>query len=230
MKILKACFLAAIIAILGCNANKTDESKSVSSEAKKSIEPAALPAEPAVIPVQAQPAKNAFKTFPVYSDKSSPDNHFIPSGWMGDYMDTRINDASAENPHAGATCIKISYGNKATGGARWSGIYWQYPVNNWGGVDKSYDLTGASKLTFWIRGEKGGEMVQEVKMGGISGQYSDSDSAGIGPLTLTTEWKQYEIDLTGKDLSHVIGGFCWSTNIDINPDGAVFYLDDIKYE
>ena len=47
---------------------------------------------------------------------------------------------------------------------------------------------------------------------------------------LTQEWKQYEIDLSGKDLSYISGGFCWATNLDVNPDGVVFYLDDIKYE
>ena len=69
-------------------------------------------------------------------------------------------------------------------------------------------------------------------MGGISsGEYIDSDSASIGPIKLTTEWKKYEIDLRGKDLSYVIGGFCWATNIDVNdPEGIVFYLDEIRYE
>ena len=67
-------------------------------------------------------------------------------------------------------------------------------------------------------------------MGGITGEYPDSDSAGIGPVVLTTEWQQFTIDLQGKDLSSIIGGFCWASNIDVNPDGMVFYLDDIQYE
>ena len=75
-------------------------------------------------------------------------------------------------------------------------------------------------------------MINEFKMGGMSsGDYPDSDSASTPPIQLTKEWKKYEIDLRGRDLSHVIGGFCWATNIDINnPDGIVFYLDDIQYE
>jgi hypothetical protein len=62
------------------------------------------------------------------------------------------------------------------------------------------------------------------------GEYSDSDTAGIGPVVLEKTWKQYEIDLKGKDLSYIIGGFCWAGNLDGNPDGAVFYLDEIRYE
>ncbi|UCH12423.1 MAG: hypothetical protein JSW18_00280, partial [Candidatus Omnitrophota bacterium] len=72
--------------------------------------------------------------------------------------------------------------------------------------------------------------IEEVKMGGISGAYPDSDFASIGPVILTKEWKQYEIDLADKDLSYISGGFCWSINLDVNPDGCVFYLDDIRYE
>ncbi|MEK6714462.1 MAG: hypothetical protein AABY43_00235 [Candidatus Omnitrophota bacterium] len=224
MKILRLFLLATAIAIVGCGGSKTEQAKDISSEEKKVSETVSMPAEPVLL------EKSTFKVFPIYTDKSSPDNHFIPSGWMGDYMDIKFNDASNENAHSGATCIKVTYNNQATGGARWAGIYWQYPANNWGGVDKAYDLSGAAKLSFWIRGEKGGEVIQEMKMGGISGEYSDSDTAGIGPLTLTAEWKQYEIDLSAKDLTHIIGGFCWATNIDVNPDGAVFYLDDIRYE
>lgn len=168
--------------------------------------------------------------FYVYADKGSISNHYIPSGWMGDYSDIKLDVGSVENPYFGKTCLKIVYNNNASNGARWAGIYWQYPANNWGAADGGFDLSKATTLTFWARGEKGGERIEEFKIGGIMGQYSDSDSAGIGPVVLEKEWKQYTIDLKGKDLSYIIGGFCWATNLDVNPDGATFYLDEIKYE
>ncbi|MCM8779600.1 MAG: hypothetical protein NC914_00380 [Candidatus Omnitrophica bacterium] len=168
--------------------------------------------------------------FYVFSDTSSMKNHFIPSGWMGDYGDIKLDKSSKENPYSGDTCIKISYSAKVSQGAGWAGIYWQNPANNWGEQDKGFDLSRASKLTFWARGEKGGERIEEVKIGGIMGTYSDSDMASIGPVILTPDWQQYTIDLNGKDLSSIIGGFCWVTNVDVNPEGAVFYLDEIKYE
>ena len=171
-----------------------------------------------------------FKIFPVYTDAKSPDNHYIPSGWMGDFGDIKFNDKHMVNPHAGTTSLQIVYTNKATQGARWAGVYWQNPPNNWGTRPGGYDLTGARKLTFWARGEKGGERIEEFKIGGITGEYADSDVAGIGPVVLTTEWQQFTIDLEGKDLSSISGGFCWATNLDVNPDGATFYLDDIRYE
>jgi len=168
--------------------------------------------------------------FYIYADKGAIQNHFIPSGWMGDYSDMKIDVGAADNPYFGKSSIKITYANKASNGARWAGMYWQYPANNWGGADGGFDLSKATKLTFWARGEKGGERIEEFKVGGIMGEYSDSDTAGIGPVVLDKEWKQYTIDLAGKDLSYIIGGFAWATNLDVNPDGAVFYLDEIKYE
>jgi len=168
--------------------------------------------------------------FYVYSDRSSPKNHYIPSGWMGDYGDLKYDGASKEDPYLGDSCIKIIYNGKAAQGARWAGIFWQNPANNWGSTDGGSDLSKATKLTFWARGAKGGERIEEFKVGGIMGEFSDSDSASIGPVILTKEWTQYTIDLKGKDMSYIIGGFCWAANIDNNPEGATFYLDEIKYE
>ncbi|NQT75331.1 MAG: hypothetical protein HQ566_02290 [Candidatus Omnitrophica bacterium] len=178
---------------------------------------------------EAAPA-TSFKTFPVYTDGRSPDNHYNPSGYMGDYSDIKIDASSFDSPHAGTTCIKITYTNAVSQGARWSGVYWQNPANNWGDRQGGFDLTGATRLTFWARGEYGGERIEEFKIGGITGMYSDSDVAGIGPVLLTAEWKEYEIDLRGKDLSYISGGFALSSNLDVNPDGAIFYLDDIRYQ
>ena len=168
--------------------------------------------------------------FYVYADRSSATNHFIPSGWMGDYGDIKYEGGSKEDPYLGNTCIKITYSGKATQGARWVGMYWQNPANNWGTVDAGYDLSRATKVTFWARGAKGGERIEEFKVGGIMGEFSDSDTATVGPVILNKEWTQYTIDLKGKDISYIIGGFCWSTNLDVNPEGAAFYLDEIKYE
>ena len=171
--------------------------------------------------------------FYVYADTNSLDNHFIPSGWMPATasLDLKLNVAEKNNPHSGDSCIRVDYKNNS--GTRWAGMYWQQPANNWGNVPNAgYDLQGAKKLTFWARGENGGEVVNEFKVGGIvSGEFIDSDSVSIGPIQLTKDWQKYEIDLRGRDLSYIIGGFCWATNIDVNdPEGVTFCLDDIVYE
>jgi len=124
----------------------------------------------------------------------------------------------------------VEYRAGATLNCKWAGVYWLYPGNQWGRKQAGFDLTGAKKLTFWARGEVGGEVIQEFKMGGVSGKFRDSDTAGIGPVVLTPEWQQYEVPLEGVNLSYISGGFCWSTNLDRNRNGCTFYLDDIAYE
>ncbi len=168
--------------------------------------------------------------FYIYMDRSAAGNHFIPSGYMGDYGDIKYDGASKEDPYLGDTCVKITYSGKASQGARWAGIFWQNPANNWGSIDAGFDLSKAAKLTFWARGAKGAERIEEFKVGGLMGEFSDSDSAIIGPVLLNKEWTQYTIDLKGKDMSYIIGGFAWSANVDNNPEGATFYLDEIKFE
>lgn len=185
---------------------------------------------PASAEEQAVAAETGFKTFKVYTDANSPDNHYAPSGWMGDWGDIKLNQAHFDDPHEGTTCIKIDYTAVRTQGANWAGIYWQNPPNNWGSKAGGFDLTGASKLVFWARGEKGGEIIFEFRVGGITGEYADSDVAGFGPVRLNKEWTQYEIDLTDKDLSSISGGFMWSANIESNPEGFTIYFDDIRYE
>ncbi len=182
------------------------------------------------IPLTAGASSEEFKSFGVYINRGSRANHFVPSGWMGDYGDIKYTEGNKQNPHSGKTSIKVTYTAEAKQGANWAGMYWQWPPNNWGGRKGGYDLTGATKLTFWARGEKGGEEIIEFKIGGLTGTYSDSDSASIGPVALTQEWQEYTIDLTDIDMSYISGGFCWVTNSMANPDGCVFYLDDIKYE
>ena len=76
--------------------------------------------------------KPANKAFNVYADRQSSDNHYIPSGFMGDYGDIKLNDQSADNPHTGSTCIQFVYSAKKSQGQGWAGVYWQNPANNWG--------------------------------------------------------------------------------------------------
>lgn len=168
--------------------------------------------------------------FYVYDDNGSKKNHFFPFGLMGDYGDVKYSYSSKESPYSGNTCIKIDYCACGFQGAQWAGMFWQTPANNWGTQDAGFNLSRATKLTFWARGAKGGEKIGEFKVGGIRGVFSDSDSATTGPLVLDKEWTQYTIELKNKNLSYIIGGFCWVANTDDNKDGITFYLDEIKYE
>ena len=177
-----------------------------------------------------QAAAGLPKPFAVFIDRGNPENHYIPSGWMGDWEDLTFDDTWTTGAHNG-TCIKITYAAKAAQGNKWTGIYWQHPANNWGASPTGgYDVSGATRLTFWARGEEGGEKIDTFKVGGISGAHPDSSMSQITSVALTKEWQQYTIPLDGKDLSHLIGGFCWAAAKDANPRGFTFYLDDIQFE
>ncbi len=173
----------------------------------------------------------AFKSFMLYKDKGSRDNHFIPSGFMPNGKCLTLEDAWKEGCFDGSTCIEIIYDRECSlKDQKWAGIYWLNPANNWGNQKGGFNLSGAKKLTFWAKGKKGGERIEEFKIGGITGDYPDTDMAMIGPVVLTNEWQQYTIDLRGKDLSYISGGFSWATNVDVNSESCTFYLDNIQYE
>lgn len=158
-------------------------------------------------------------------------NLFYPSGFMGDRDDIELDTKFTGTYHSGNSCIQIIYSARRSHNEGWAGIYWQYPNGNWGQSEEARDLTGAKKLTFWARGQRGREKI-EFKTGGINGKYKDSMK---GPYStdvqeLTTGWEQFTIDLEGKDLSHVIGGFCWVASADLNSSGCTIFIDDIYFE
>jgi hypothetical protein len=106
-------------------------------------------------------------------------------------------------------------------------------------------------LTFWARGQNGGEKVEFFLFGigrnpfngNPNAPYPDSSpkvtscglvgrDLGASPCytTLTNIWQQYTITLTDLDLSYVLGGFGWVTNDEENNNQSItFYLDDIQY-
>ncbi len=168
--------------------------------------------------------------FYVYQTYQSSKNHYSPSGWMGDYGDIRFTDRHIDKESHSKKVIRIQYTAKASQRNGWTGIYWQNPANNWGSRAGGYNLNGAKQMVFLAKGEKGGETVSQFKIGGITGDYSDSGSAAIGPIALTKNWKEYKINLDGMELSSISGGFCWTMTRDENPEGAVFYLDNIRFE
>lgn len=178
-----------------------------------------------------QKSDPTFAPFAVYHDKGTRENHFVPSGFMPDGQCLEFSDVWQEGCYEGSTCIRIVYDVECSRqGQQWAGIFWLNPANNWGAKKGGFNLEGAERLTFWARGEKGGERIEEFNIGGISGNYPDSDAAMIGPVVLTNEWRQYTIDLRGKDLSYISGGFSWTTNAKVNPETCIFYLDRIQYE
>lgn len=173
-----------------------------------------------------------FEQFIVYRDKGLA-THYTPSGYMPTGECLKMNEAWTQNCKEGKSCIQfISDRVCSVKNQQWVGMYWLSPANNWGEHKGGYDLTGAKRLVFWARGEKGGEVVNQFKIGGVgvNDKFPDSDTAGIGPVVLSKHWQKYSIDLAGKDLSYISGGFAWVASMEFNPDPYTFLLDDIYFE
>jgi len=169
--------------------------------------------------------KPATLPFAVFTEVSSPSNHYTPSGWIGSAKRVKMEQACRIHPHSGQTCLRFEY----AGADEWAGVVWQDPPDDWGDVPGGWNLTGAKKLTFWARGQKGGEIVT-FKFGvlGPDKKYPDSALGSLDAVVLTPNWKQYSIDLSKKDLSCVKTGFAWTLTGQGSP--VVFYLDDILFE
>ena len=150
---------------------------------------------------------------------------FAPSGWMGNTKAVKVVEDCSDNPHAGQTCLKVDY----LAAKDWAGVVWQSPAGDWGDRAGGWNLTGATRLTFWARGAQGGEVVNfEFGLLGDGKRYRDSGRGKLEKVALTSEWKEYTLDLKGQDLSRIKTGFAWTLAADGKP--VTFYLDDIQFE
>jgi hypothetical protein len=190
-------------------------------------------------------------TLDVYTDAGAAGNHFAARGEFdstnGVIQVPAMDEISSNAPCFGITCITASFDPTSLA---WGGWYFmngtlfgnqREPSPNWGTLPNiGYDLTGATTLQFWARGVNGGENVQFFAFG--VGWNPNTDTAvapypesslrvSNGPVTLSTNWTQYQIDLTGLNIDYVLGGFGWvaSAGAGANTAPISFYIDNIQY-
>lgn len=108
------------------------------------------------------------------------------------------------------------------------GVAWQHPPNNWGDQEGGYDLSGASHLELWARGEFGIEtMSVGVGLLGADKQYPDSGKTVVDEIRLEKEWKRYRIRLRKLDLSSIKTGLV--VTIRGQRVTSSIYLDEIRF-
>ncbi|MDR3257161.1 MAG: hypothetical protein LBT18_05955 [Endomicrobium sp.] len=208
---------------------KADKEKVVAEKAERATAEAKAKQD-AVAQAEAE-KQEIIKPFYVYSNIGSNLNHYIPSGYMGDTEDLKIKRISGNNSSSGnGGYLELTYTQKSDGGKGWAGVYWLEPVDNWGTSSGGYNLKGFNSLTFLAKGLTGNEVISEVKIGGIKGKYSDSTSGSLKNVRLTKDWQLYTMDLRGKKMSRIAGGFCVVFDKYNNPNGCTIYLNEIKYE
>ncbi len=172
-------------------------------------------------------------TFYIYTNKwedANPvPNHGVPAPWGT----TSFTDVSSTY-HSSNTCMQIIL---AGGVGYGSGLAFDEPnVGTPAGPGVGYDITGATSLSFWIKGKHNYTNNQVfANIGDNSGNDScgvvkDVDGMGTDRFNVTTSWSQHYIPLSGINLSHVkvifnIGAGWISQNTTFT-----LYIDDVKYE
>lgn len=161
--------------------------------------------------------------FPVY-ENGFENMPWAPSGWMGDVDGLTLDGAHADIVYEGARSVRLRYEGRG-----WAGVAWQHPPNNWGDMDGGFDLTGATALEVWARGEYGGEKVSfGVGLIGKGKTHPDSGIRQVEGIELTSDWALYRVPLKRTDLSSIKTGFVVSvTGRRRTP--VTIYLDRIRY-
>lgn len=149
---------------------------------------------------------------------------WVPSGWMGAIESLSLDGDYRDSPQAGAASIQVRY----TGRYGWVGVAWQNPPNNWGDQDGGIDVSGATALELWARGEYGGEKIS-IGVGIIGGDkpYPDSAIEKVGGIVLTEDWQRYAVPLQGANLSSIKTGFVVTLEGRATP--VTVYLDGIRF-
>ena len=161
--------------------------------------------------------------FSVYKDRFE-NMPWAPSGWMGSIELLTLDGDHADVKYQGSAAIRMRYEGKFG----WVGVAWQHPANNWGDQDGGFDLTGATELELWARGEYGGEKVSfGVGIIGTDKANPDSGIAKVDGIELTREWQRYTVPLKKVDLSSLKTGFVVALTGRSTP--VTIYLDNIRF-
>ncbi|MDH4125374.1 MAG: glycosyl hydrolase family 2 [Gammaproteobacteria bacterium] len=150
---------------------------------------------------------------------------WAPSGIMGNAKSLTIDGGWSESVFEGSNAIRLHY----TGRGGRVGVAWQHPPDNWGNRDGGFDLTGASALEFWVRGESGGEKASfGVGLLDKDTDYPDSVIVKTRVIEMASEWNKLRIAFDEQDdLSSLKVAFVVTVEGERKP--VTIYLDSIRF-
>ncbi len=183
----------------------------------------------------------------VYSDFSAMNNNFTQKAKIGSGTASFVYDMdeNASGAYRGRSAILCRVNINSLNWGGWMFLNGYLPKGetvpriNFGQVpNDGLDLTGATKLTFMAKGDKGGETVEFFTAGlGYDGEYGnriapypDSSKKHKLFVKLTRDWKKYTINLDGANLSNVGCGFGLVVSGVDRQGETMFYLDEIRFE
>ena len=251
---------------LSCTAQKGSteipaQASSVQSAAKATAAPKPVPTPVPVDYTAYTPAKDAAvaalkgaldesrSCLYVYRDFGVTENHFTQKAKMfgsnGELV-KNMDENWQSNPYSGRSCIRCEIDTEGKDWGGWLFLNGYLPagetvphLNDGRQENAGLDLTGATELRFYAKGESGGETVEFFTAGfGYDGEWGNQivdypDSAKkqtLDFITLTPEWQEYVIPLSGEDLRTICCGFGYVCSGTKTGNSAnIFYLDDIRF-
>ena len=145
-------------------------------------------------PIRVAGADDGYQASPTFS----VDDHFMPTGWMGDTAALTLEGCISPDPDCGGRCHRIEW---TPTGAGWFGILWQHPPNNWGGAPGLDVAPGADRIRFHAWSDSGMTVTFRVGSSSADG-FERSITTTLGPRP-----RELEIDLSGVDYADISTGF-----------------------
>jgi hypothetical protein len=170
--------------------------------------------------------------FPAAADLAVYDElplEYLWSGYEGSNNGVSLNvDPFFESdPHQGSVCTKVTYDSSKED---YAGLYILVTGNTQRGPGIGVSIPDAKYLEFYAKGAQGGEKVSFGYGMPSSKDNLNADSSNyIQMATLTDRWERIVVDLRDKSLSHINGLFRFYIKKEDNPNGCIFYLDNINY-
>lgn len=169
----------------------------------------------------------------IWKNEDTP-GQFAPTGFMPDGMGLSQSTSESDTPHSEPHCLRLycQLSEKP-----WVGIYFLHE-GEWEPREavNLFDELKAEKgdpvvCRFWARSRDGASV--QFKVGGVTkGNVKDSLTFPVPSkwIELGSEWKMYELDMTGKDMRSLVGGFTWACDRAHNRNADItFDLDDIYF-
>ncbi len=161
---------------------------------------------------------------PFYVYKDGEEMPYAPSAYMGNYEKIAIDTKNTTEVYSGTAALKISYNHHYN----WYGLGMVNPANDWGDILGGYDISGATKFSFWAKASEG-PLTATIGFGliGKDKQYPDTAKESL-EIKLGTKWKKYTIKLKKQDLSCIRSGFTlFSQSYGAGHD---IFIDEVVFE
>jgi hypothetical protein len=163
-------------------------------------------------------------SLPFYVYRDGENSRYSPTAYMGNYKDLEVDLQNKEAVHTGKASLRIRYKEVYD----WYGLGFVDPPNDWGEKLGGFDVSGATKFSFWAKASKKGVKVT-IGFGLIDKDKPFPDSAKKSiEIKLSTKWKKYSIKTKKLDLSYIRSGLVlFSSGSGSAQD---IFLDEVVFE